>query len=127
MIIYVQTLIIFYFRLCAVFGGVYHLKRAADSVIVANNECKAILSDGSRLDCDHLVLGVADAPPEFLGSVPKAGLSRGIFIIDRSISTTDKESLTLLQFPIKGKDPITIIEAGPSTHVCPPGLCKSLL
>lgn len=109
-------------RLCAVFGGVYHLKRAADSVITANNECKAILSDGSRLDCDHLVMGVADAPPEFLGSVPKAGLSRGIFIIDRSISTTDKESLTLLQFPIKGKEPITIIEAGPSTHVCPPGL-----
>lgn len=111
-------------RLCAVFGGVYHLKRAADSVIVANNECKAILSDGSRLDCDHLVLGVADAPSEFLSSVPKAGLSRGIFIIDRSISVTDKESLTLLQFPIKGKDPITIIEAGPSTHVCPPGLCE---
>lgn len=69
------------------------------------------------------MLGVADAPPEFLGSVPKSGLSRGIFIIDRSISATDKESLTLLQFPIKGKDPITIIEAGPSTHVCPPGLC----
>lgn len=110
-------------RLCAVFGGVYHLKRAADSVIVENNDCKAILSDGSRLDCDHLVLGVADAPPEFLGSVPKSGLSRGIFIIDRSICTTDKESLTLLQFPINGKEPITVIEAGPSTHVCPPGLC----
>jgi hypothetical protein len=71
------------------------------------------------------VLGVADAPPEFLGSVPKSGLSRGIFIIDRSISTTDKESLTLLQFPIKGKEPITVIEAGPSTHVCPSGLCKN--
>lgn len=116
-----------YLRLCAVFGGVYHLKRAADGVIVANNECKAILSDGSRLDCDHLVLGVADAPPEFLGSVPKAGLSRGIFIIDRSISNSNKESLTLLQFPIKGKEPITIIEAGPSTHVCPPGLCAYYL
>lgn len=113
--------------MCAVFGGVYHLKRAADSVIVANNKCKAILSDGSRLDCDHLVLSVAVAPPEFLGSVPKAGLSRGIFIIDRSISTSNKESLTLLQFPIEGKESITIIEAGPSTHVCPPGLCMYYL
>ncbi|XP_050532576.1 rab proteins geranylgeranyltransferase component A 1 [Daktulosphaira vitifoliae] len=109
-------------RLCAVFGGVYHLKRAANSIVVSDNQCKAIISDGSRLDCDHLVLGVSDAPPEFLGAAPKAGLSRGIFIIDRSISTNDKESLTLLQFPIKGKEPITIIEAGPSTHVCPPGL-----
>lgn len=38
---------------------------------------------------------------------------------------SEKESLTLLQFPVgKDREPITVIEVGPSTHACPNGLCK---
>lgn len=75
------------FRLCAVFGGVYHLKRAADSLIVtgegSDSVCKGIISDGQRLTTDHLVLDVPDAPPSFLQKTPTGGLSRGIFITNK--------------------------------------------
>ncbi|XP_065207193.1 rab proteins geranylgeranyltransferase component A 1 [Planococcus citri] len=114
-------------RLCAVFGGVYHLKRAADGIIVtgegSSSVCKGIISDGQRLTTDHLVLDVPDAPPSFLQKTPTGGLSRGVFITNKSILPSEKESLTLLQFPPgDGKEPITIIEVGPTTHACPSGL-----
>lgn len=47
--------------------------------------------------------------------------------IHRSILPAEKESLTLLQFPSgNSKEPITVIEVGPTTHACPPGFCKLL-
>jgi len=116
-------------RLCAVFGGVYHLKRAANSVIVAQSEggapqCSGIVSGSQRLATQHLVMAVSDAPKSFLKSAPTGGLSRGIFITDRSILAGNKECLTLLQFP--PQDPngelVTVIEVGPSTNACPAGL-----
>lgn len=69
------------------FGGVYHLKRAADGIIVLGKDddsvCKGIISDGQRLTADHLVLGVPDAPKSFLQKAPTGGLSRGIFITNK--------------------------------------------
>ncbi|KAJ9600791.1 hypothetical protein L9F63_001071, partial [Diploptera punctata] len=119
-------------RLCAVFGGLYHLKRAAEAVIVSSGEdakttCKGIVSGGQRLDTSHLVMGVGYAPPQFLQGAPSGGLSRGIFVTDRTLTfllDADKESLTLLQFPpIDGtSQPVTVIEVGPSTNACPLGL-----
>lgn len=108
-------------RLCAVYGGVYHLKRAAEGVLIDQSEaCKGIVSTKQRLGTQHLVIGVPNAPSSFLKSIPKKGMSRAMFITDRSIMPSEKESLTLLQFP--APDPITVIELGPSTHACPPGL-----
>ncbi|KAJ4446648.1 hypothetical protein ANN_13345 [Periplaneta americana] len=115
-------------RLCAVFGGLYHLKRAAEALIVSEVDskttCQGIVSGGQRLETEHLVLGVGYAPPDFLQTAPPGGLSRGIFITDRSILPADKESLTLLQFPpVDGvSEPVTVIEVGPSTNACPPGM-----
>ncbi|XP_054261403.1 rab proteins geranylgeranyltransferase component A-like [Macrosteles quadrilineatus] len=116
-------------RLCAVFGGVYHLKRAANSVIVAQGgeggpHCAGIVSGSQRLTTQHLVIAVSDAPKSFLKSAPTGGLSRGIFITDRSILTGSKESLTLLQFPPQdgNGELVTVIEVGPSTNACPSGL-----
>lgn len=116
-------------RLCAVFGGLYHLKRAAEALIVTDGQgsvsaCRGIVSGGQRLESHHLVLGVGYAPPQFLQAAPPGGLSRGIFITDRSILPADKESLTLLQFPpVDGcSEPVTVIEVGPSTNACPPGM-----
>lgn len=78
-----------YCRLCAVFGGVYHLKRAANSVIVSQKigqpHCAGIVSGSQRLITEHLVMAVSDAPKSFLKSAPKGGLSRGIFITDRFV------------------------------------------
>jgi len=111
-------------RLCAVFGGVYHLKRAANSVIVSGSRCAGIVSGSQRLATDHLVMAVSDAPKSFLLSTPKGGLSRGIFITDRSILAGNKEMLTLLQFPPQDSagELVTVIEVGPTTNACPQGL-----
>ena len=75
-------------RLCAVFGGVYHLKRAADGIIITesgndDSVCKGIVSDGQRLTADHLVMSVPDAPKTFLQKAPSGGLSRGIFVTNK--------------------------------------------
>lgn len=108
-------------RLCAVYGGVYHLKRAADGVLIDQSEaCRGIVSTQQRLGTQHLVIGVPNAPSTFLKTIPRKGMSRGLFITDRSIMSSEKESLSLLQFP--ATNPITVIELGPSTHACPPGL-----
>lgn len=114
-------------RLCAVFGGLYHLKRAADAIIVdANDEekCVGIMSGQQRLETANLVMGVGYAPPDFVKTAPSGGLSRGIFVTDRSMLPADKESLTLLQFPpLDGsKEPVTVIEVGHTTNACPKGL-----
>lgn len=83
-----KCLCVWFVRLCAVFGGLYHLKRAAEAVIVSDGEdsnltCHAIVSGGRRLNTSHLVLAVGYAPPQFLQTAPNGGLSRGIFITDR--------------------------------------------
>lgn len=40
----------------------------------------------------------------------------------------EKENLTLLLFPPEnGKNPITILEVGPASGVCPQNLCKKCL
>jgi len=116
-------------RLCAVFGGLYHLKRTAEALIVSDKGnsqliCHGIMSGGQRLETCHLVTAVTSAPPQFLKAAPSGGMSRGIFITDRSILPADKESLTLLQFPpVDGcREPVTVIEVGPSANACPPGM-----
>ncbi|XP_039300755.1 rab proteins geranylgeranyltransferase component A 2-like, partial [Nilaparvata lugens] len=114
-------------RLCAVFGGVYYLKRATHGVIVAASDggkCTGIVSSQQRLSTQHLVMGLTSAPKQFLKAAPTQGLSRGIFLIDRSILPAEKETLTLLQFPpCEGSpEPITVVEVGPSTNACPQGL-----
>lgn len=70
------------------FGGLYHLKRAAEALIVTDGQgsvstCQGIVSGGQRLESHHLVLGVSHAPPQFLQAAPPSGLSRGILITDR--------------------------------------------
>nr|CAD7407761.1 unnamed protein product [Timema poppensis] len=116
-------------RLCAVFGGLYHLKRTADALIIKTDEgsksqCVSIVSGNQRLDTANVIFGVGHALPQFLKNVPTQGISRGIFVTDRSILPSEKEALTLLQFPPVGGvgEPVTIIEVGPSTNACPAGL-----
>lgn len=111
-------------RLCAVFGGLYHLKRAVQHLLIEDGKCKGVASGGRRLDSVNLVMGVGHAPAQYLAAAKPGGLSRGIFITDRSILPADKEALTLLRFPpVEGsKEPVTVIEIGPATNACPQGL-----
>ncbi|XP_071560115.1 rab escort protein isoform X2 [Temnothorax nylanderi] len=111
-------------RLCAVFGGIYCLKRQLDGVVVNEDKCKAIISGRQRLALEHLVVGQGHLPPEIVASEGENQISRGIFITDRSIMQGEKESLTLLYYPPEEQDQeaVTLIELGPSTNACPQGL-----
>jgi len=70
-------------RLCAVFGGIYCLKRQLDGVVVNEDKCKAIISGRQRLALEHLVVGQGHLPPEIVASEGGNQISRGIFITDR--------------------------------------------
>lgn len=111
-------------RLCAVFGGVYCLKRQLDGVIINKDKCKAIISGKQRISLEHLIVGQGHLPPEIVASEGEQRISRGIFITDRSIMQGEKENLTLLYYPPEEPDqePVTVIELGPSTNACPQGL-----
>ncbi|XP_076164472.1 rab escort protein isoform X2 [Ptiloglossa arizonensis] len=111
-------------RLCAVFGGVYCLKRQLDGVVIDKDKCKAIISGKQRLTLEHLVVGQGHLPPTIVASEGEQRISRGVFITDRSIMQGEKENLTLLYYPPEepGQEPITLIELGPSTNACPQGL-----
>ena len=111
--------------MCAVFGGVYCLKRQLDGVIIGEDKCKAIITGKQKLALEHLVVGQGHLPPEIVESVGEQQISRGIFITDRSIMQGEKENLTLLYYPPDeaGQEAVTIIELGPSTNACPQGLC----
>ncbi|XP_043490567.1 rab proteins geranylgeranyltransferase component A 1 [Polistes fuscatus] len=111
-------------RLCAVFGGVYCLKRQLDGVVINGDKCKAIITGKQRLALEHLVVGQGHLPPEIVAFEGEQQISRGIFITDRSIMQGEKENLTLLYYPPEepGQEPVTLIELGPSTNACPQGL-----
>ncbi|KAG7187878.1 hypothetical protein KM043_013857 [Ampulex compressa] len=111
-------------RLCAVFGGVYCLKRQLDGVVIDENTCKAVITGKQRLALEHLVVGQGHLPPEIVAFEGQQQISRAIFITDRSIMQGEKENLTLLYYPPEepGQEPVTLIELGPSTNACPQGL-----
>lgn len=111
-------------RLCAVFGGVYCLKRQLDGVVINGSKCSAIISGKQRISLEHLVLGQGHLPAEVVAAEGEQRISRGIFITDRSIMQGEKENLTLLYYPPEGpgQEPVTLIELGPSTNACPQGL-----
>ncbi|XP_034245153.1 rab proteins geranylgeranyltransferase component A 1 [Thrips palmi] len=111
-------------RLCAVFGGTYCLQHPAKALVVANERCVGVVSCGQRLMAEHVVMGIAQAPTQYLDGQQPSGISRGVFITNKSIMPSEKEPLTFLQFPPgpSHPNPVTVIEVGPSTHACPQGL-----
>ncbi|KAK8731812.1 hypothetical protein OTU49_007276 [Cherax quadricarinatus] len=115
-------------RLCAVFEGTYILRRPVSSLIIdSENKCLGVMSEGQRLHCSHLVMDASYVPERYSGigsSAAQKSISRGIFITDRSILSSDKEQLTLLRLPEKdgNPQPVTIIEVGAGSGICPKNL-----
>nr|XP_045584884.1 rab proteins geranylgeranyltransferase component A 1-like isoform X1 [Procambarus clarkii] len=115
-------------RLCAVFEGTYILRRPVLSLVTdSENKCLGIVSEGQRLQCSHLVMDASCAPHKYTAIASLAAqksISRSIFITDRSILSSDKEQLTLLRLPAKdgNPQPITIIEVGSGSGICPKNL-----
>nr|XP_022900003.1 rab proteins geranylgeranyltransferase component A 1 isoform X1 [Onthophagus taurus]XP_022900004.1 rab proteins geranylgeranyltransferase component A 1 isoform X2 [Onthophagus taurus] len=108
-------------RLSAVFGGVYALNQKLNGFIFdKGNDFKGIICGKQRINGSNLVMGVDKAPKSFVGDVSEKRISRGIFVIDRSIMSSEKEHLTLLLFPNQdGKRNCNVIEMGSLTGTCP--------
>ena len=107
-------------RLCAVFGGVYYLGRSVSNIIVKEDQCVGIVTEGKRINCDYLVLADKFTPDNILEDVSQVTTERKLFITESSILAADKEQITLLSLP--GEEIIHVIEVGPGTAACPKGL-----
>ncbi|XP_077519148.1 rab escort protein [Amblyomma americanum] len=112
-------------RLCAVYGGIYHLQRGP-SAILLNEEgaCTGIVSNGRRFNCRWVVMGASYAPAEIAPSRDVKRVSRAIIISDASLHSAEKEQITLLRLPQSEQLPcsVLVLEQGPGMMVCPPGL-----
>lgn len=76
----------FLFRLCAVFEGIYILRKPVSSLVLhsESNTCRGLLSEGQKFTCSHLVMSVSSAPQKYLPqSGPASRVSRAIFLTDR--------------------------------------------
>ncbi|KAH7953203.1 hypothetical protein HPB49_005867 [Dermacentor silvarum] len=91
-------------RLCAVYGGIYHLQRGPSALLVSENgTCIGIVSNGRRFNCR---------------------VSRAIVISDESLLPAEREQITLLRLQRSDQLPHSVMvqEQGPGMMVCPPGL-----
>ena len=115
-------------RLCAVFGGTYCLKKKCESLVIADNKCKAVVIDGRRFNCDFVVTDYTIEGPEVKSSETDVKLiSRAILISDNSLKRSDNNHSSLLHIPKSdlNKTSVFIIEVGSSALVAPKGLRKS--
>ncbi|CAN7998512.1 unnamed protein product [Ixodes hexagonus] len=112
-------------RLCAVYGGIYHLQRGPGA-IVRNEQgaCIGIISNGRRFNCKWLVMESSYAPQEFKPTEGFQRVSRAILVTDRSLHPAEKEQITLLRVPRKDgvRSAVLVQEMGPGMMVCPAGL-----
>lgn len=68
-------------RLSAVFGGVYALNQTLGGFIFDENEkFKGLVCGKQIIKAPHLVVGVEKSPVDFLKSLQRSYISRGIFV-----------------------------------------------
>lgn len=113
-------------RLCAVFGGIYYLKREVDAIVLdSENKCQGIISRGKRLNCRWLVLDVHFAPQSFCPiNFGEKQISRAILLTNKSILPADKEQLTFMRLPAGNGllNPVWVVELGSAAMACPSDL-----
>ncbi|XP_065310411.1 rab proteins geranylgeranyltransferase component A 2 [Dermacentor albipictus] len=112
-------------RLCAVYGGIYHLQRGPSALLVnEDGACIGIVSNGRRFNCRWVVMGASYAPAEISSSRDLQRVSRAIVISDESLHPAEKEQVTLLRLQRSDQLPRSVMvqEQGPGMMVCPPGL-----
>ncbi|KAF8795737.1 Rab proteins geranylgeranyltransferase component like protein [Argiope bruennichi] len=112
-------------RLCAVYEGMYYLKRKVDGVLFdKDNKCCGIVTMGQRIGCEWLVMESSYAPIELIPQVLPQRISRAILITDASLHPSENKENTLLRIPPQTgvKSPITVLEFGSKNYVCPEDL-----
>ncbi|XP_037071145.1 rab proteins geranylgeranyltransferase component A 2-like [Pollicipes pollicipes] len=109
-------------RMCAVFGGVYHLSRGLDALTVdATGAVSGVLSQGQRLTCRRLLLEEAYRPA---GGDDAAGLSRAVLITDRSLHRAAGDQVLLIRLPAEegSPGPVTVLQVGTAASAAPASL-----
>ena len=112
-------------RMCAVFGGLYCLRRGVSAVAVSEDtkQCTGVISKGQYLKCKW-VISEFSYLPEVWRREPNRSVSRAVFLTNKSLKPAEEEFITLMSVPplSEGGEPIRVIELGPSAMACPSGL-----
>ncbi|VDN02040.1 unnamed protein product [Thelazia callipaeda] len=84
-------------RLCALFGGIYCLNRSVEGFIISNKRIEAVLTEGQRINCKHVITNRTYLPEQYLSSMSQKRINRTILISDQSIlPDPEKEHISLL-------------------------------
>lgn len=112
-------------RMCAVFGGLYCLRRGASTITVSEADCKCtgIISENQLLKCKWLITEYSYVPERFKKECMQF-VSRAVFITCGSLKASEEDHITILSVPpsSEGGEPVRVIELGPSSMACPKGL-----
>ena len=112
-------------RMCAVFGGLYCLRRGASTITVseADGKCTGIVSENQALKCKWLITEFSYVPERFKKECTQF-VSRAVFITCSSLKPSEEDHITILSVPpsSEGGEPVRVIELGPSSMACPKGL-----
>lgn len=147
-----RNVFILFLRLCAVFGGVYCLKRSITEIYFTNNDEKlvfdAIQCDKQKIQAKNIVFGhgtISGARFEksAVTNILTKGnasheerkycgnLARGIFLTDTPIGDESLNSggggVIFLKMPSAAGDGALVMQLSHWSGCCPKGFCKSTL
>lgn len=112
-------------RMCAVFGGIYCLRKNINCLVFDEGckKCVAVISeDGQRLNTNWLIMEKSYAP-EVFELESDCMVSRAVLITDKSLKPSPREHVTFLTLPgISNRGPVRVIELGSSSMACPKSL-----
>ena len=112
-------------RMCAVFGGLYCLRRGASTITVseADGKCTGVISENQVLKCKWLITEFSYVPKRFKTECTQF-VCRAIFITCGSLKASEEDHITILSVPPSSEEgePVRVIELGPSSMACPKGL-----
>ena len=112
-------------RMCAVFGGIYCLRKTVKSLVLDEDgkKCLAVISeDNQRLNTQWLVMETSYVPAVFKIATHSMK-SRAVLITDRSLKPAEREHICMLTIPGHSDGhPVRVIELPPSSMACPESL-----
>lgn len=112
-------------RMCAVFGGLYCLRRGTSAITISeeNRKCTGIISNNQLLKCKWLITGHSYIPECFRKECSQF-VSRAVFITCSSVKPSDEEFITVLSMPPSSMEgePVRVLELGHTSMACPKGL-----
>ncbi|PFX22300.1 Rab proteins geranylgeranyltransferase component A 1 [Stylophora pistillata] len=112
-------------RMCAVFGGLYCLRRSASEITInkENGKCTGVISDNQLLKCKWLIMEHSYVPDSYKKECHQL-VSRGVFITCSSLKISEEECVSVLSVPpsSEGEEPVRVIQLGSASMACPNGL-----